>query len=156
MPTYQQLIQQGDHFFEQQRLAEAIQAFGLAAQMQPEQKEPLTKLGLICKDMGDLDGAADFFRKVAAQDANDAFVRLQLGLVRYEQGSLAEAEPVLQNAAELIDRGTAAMRADLEAAAPQQEGTIRQQCEELEETADAVRLLIDEIRTEQAAAEPAV
>lgn len=151
MSTYQQLLEQGDACFDEGRLAEAVHAFGQAAQLMPGEKEPLTKLGLLCKELGDLDGAADFFATVAARDTNDAFVQVQLGLVRYEQENLGEAERHLQQAVALIDQGTSRVREEMAQGQHLDNLLLGQQCAELEETAGIVRELLQEISERQAA-----
>ena len=152
MDDYQKAYEAGENYLHNEELGKAVQAFGRAAQLQPDRKEPLTKLGMICQENGDLDGAAAFFLKAAHMDYADAYLRLNLGLVFYEQGNLDEAAYVLKRTAELIERGIDETRSLLEEGDALQPDAVREQLHELEVTVADVRELLQEIASKSTGA----
>lgn len=148
MHTYENLLDQGDAFLQQQQIAAAVHAFGLAAELAPDRKEALMQLGLICKDMGDHQGAVGFFSRAHALDARDAFSRLSLGITLYEMGALEKASEHLQAANTLISESLVETRAFAEADGHEQSEQILFQCDELEQTVYLTYELLGEIASQ--------
>lgn len=137
--TYTDLLQEGERLAQQDRVGEAVQAFGRAAQLNPTGKEALTQLGQLFSDQGDLEGAAAFFQKATTLDDRDAFARLSLGLTLFELARWRPAAMALHQAVTLIEQHVLEVRL-----ADDADAALVAQSVELEETSQEARLMIDE------------
>lgn len=145
MASYDTLLQRGNQFLQADRLSDAIHAFAGAAELRPNEKEPLTQLGMICKELGDADGAVAFLTRAAALDDDDAYVRLNLGLIEEAQGNYQEAVQHLKEAILLIVHGVVATRLEVMISGHRQADAVLAKCDDLELTAQQAQEFLLEI-----------
>lgn len=71
----------GDIYFNYNRYREASQAYQQYLSVHPENPEVRTKLGMMLRGLGDIDGAIEAFRKASLIDPKHTESRFQLGAV---------------------------------------------------------------------------
>lgn len=145
MHNYDDLLEKGYRLIELNQSGEALQAFRQAAELRPEEKEPLVQLAFLFQQLGDADGAIGLLQKAADLDPENAYVLLNLGLIHYEEKRWVEAEHYLQEAVHIIERGTADWRQQLAEHPHKKSEEILSQCDQLDQTAAEARALIAEI-----------
>ena len=84
--------------------ADAIEAYGRVLSANPAHVDALINLGMLSYDGGDLEKAADCFRRAVALEEGNAVARFNLGSVLDEMGELEEARQHLRLAVRLDPR----------------------------------------------------
>ena len=72
-----------------------------AIRLRPDSPDAYKALGITLRESGDLERAADNFRKIMKIDPDNADAYAELGEVREKQGDLAAAAAELEHALEL-------------------------------------------------------
>jgi len=151
MQNYQNLLETGYRLVQLEQHGEALQAFRKAAELRPEEKEPLVQLALLFQLLGDPEGAIGLLLKASDLDPQNAYILLNLGLIHYDEQSWDEAVRYLEAAVLVIDRGTAETRRQLAEEPHEKRAAILFQCDELDQTAAEAREMIAEIARQDAA-----
>jgi len=145
MHTYDDLLETGNRFVELDQLGEALQSFRQAAELRPEETEPLVQLAFVFKQLGDASGAIGLLQKAADLRPENAYVLLNLAIAHYEEARWDDAERHLQASVQIIERGTAELRRNVAEHAHENSEEILSQCDQLDQTATEARALMAEI-----------
>lgn len=89
--TFQSLVGMGSAEAALDRMEEAQASFNRALEIKPEHPETLFAAGMVAKDRGDLDAAAEFFAQAAVRKPDFGEALTQLGVVYAFQGRHEEA-----------------------------------------------------------------
>ncbi len=96
--TSEEWFQIGQEQEEQERFADAIEAYRKCLALSPRCPEAYFNLGNVLREIGDVDGAEQSFRMAAAQDSAFAPAWYNLADVQEQRGKLPEAIASLQTA----------------------------------------------------------
>jgi protein O-GlcNAc transferase len=86
-----QLISEGLRQRQQYGAAAAIPAFERAAQLEPDSHLPMLMLGNAVSELGDLDGASDYYERARDLQPKDHVIRYNLGLTLLSRGYIDAA-----------------------------------------------------------------
>ena len=90
-PRADELISEGLRQRQQYGAAAAIPAFEQAAQLEPDSHVPMLMLGNAVSELGDLDGAADYYERARDLQPKNHIIRYNLGLTLLSRGYIDAA-----------------------------------------------------------------
>lgn len=146
MPDYDALIEQAYQYVRDERLGESMNAFRRAAQVRPNEAEPIIQLALLFEHFGDVAGAIELLERAVEIDDSSALAVMKLGLLYYFSGDEIAAEGHLSRAVTLIESGSAEVRRLLEESEHDVHDRILADLRELQYTADLAKDLLSEIK----------
>lgn len=149
MSSYAQILADGDRHLQSGRSEEAVSCFRRAAASQPEQADPLFRLGLAYKQAGDLKQALPHLLKAMEMAPSVPLIRLHIGEIFYLLGRLDEGEREIEAGASQLQRILRDVQANTARLPRAEAARLLRECASLETVLAQARQMLGEVRFRQ-------